>query len=267
MKSQNRAVTKYIENAARAFRDHEGVNTKRVRQWTEQFGAQHQNLAIKILRNINYYSASRIRDMVVKLVRLVCQRLNLRNAKNILFVPIGGAFGGSAVVARALRDIRGIEARQIKTLPELGNIPVKSFVRGIVLIDDFSGTGETFLECWEENLEPLLLPWDVPLMIGVLVLSYRAKEALKNLPAKVIYARYLDTKHNVLCVESKIFFQHEKGLLERFCDRTGCGARFRKGYRNCGLLVAFKHACPNNSLPILWCDSNRWRRLFKRWAL
>lgn len=269
MKFQKKYNINSIEDAARAFRDHEGISIKNVRAWSEQFGSGHQNLALKILKNIDYYSGSRIRQLVERLVELVCEQLQLNNVKSILFIPIGNPYEGSSVVARALRDVAGIEREQIKYLSDLANVPERSSIRAIVLLDDFSGSGDRFIDWWR-NVEALLLPWDqrsVQLILGILLLNCRAKETLKSIPAEKLYVAYLDKRCNVFSKKSKIFFKREKILIENFCKKTGCGSEYLRGYKDCGLLLAFKHGCPNNSIPVLWYQSRRWKRLFRRRAI
>jgi hypothetical protein len=258
-----------LETAVSLFRDHEGVNLNKMEKWSAQFGQQNQQLVLKILSNIGYYSGPTIRQMVEKLIELVCTHLQLSDRKKILFVPIGEPYEGSAVIARALRDSRGIQPKQIKHQRDLAVTPKERNIRAIVFLDVFSGTGNQICDWWT-NMETLLLPLahkSIKLILGILAMNYKAKETLKSIPADKINVSYLDIRHNILSEKSKVFFDSEKKLIRKFCRETNCSREYLYGKGECGLLIAFKHGCPNNSLPILWYESDRWMKIFRRRAL
>jgi hypothetical protein len=52
---------------------------------------------------------------------------------------------------------------------------------------------------------------------------------------------------------------------ERLLHYGRVASSFRpKGFGNCGFVVVFQHRPPNNSLPILWADNEKWSGLFPR---
>jgi hypothetical protein len=136
----------------------------------------------------------------------------------------------------------------------------------LVFIDDFSGTGLT-LEKWWENIEPSVRPANAEIFVGVLVLNERARSRIEDFAEAVLAVEELDESHNVFASANKDFSQIDKDRLLAQCKRTGCGTKYERGFEGCGLLLAFKHGCPNNSLPILWYESDSWRALFKRRAI
>jgi hypothetical protein len=71
----------------------------------------------------------------------------------------------------------------------------------------------------------------------------------------------------VLSEPSGLFSADQKARLLDYCVATGCSEKFVKGYGDAGLLVAFKHGCSNNSLPVLWVTSDDWQGLFRRRAI
>jgi hypothetical protein len=260
---------KTVQDAVVAFSDHEGINLGSLTQWYDQFGVMNRGLALKILSNIRYYPGPTLRQMVNELVRVVCRRLDLHDASRLLFVPIGGPYSGSYLLTRALPRTMGIRARQIINLNELPSMSKKGSWRAIVLMEDFSGSGKTLVDWWE-NVETLLLPWaekNVELILGILVLNQMAKRPLKCVAPSKVWVSFLDEASNVFSKASRTFSHVERTQIENFCKRTLCKSDFLRGYENCGLLVAFRHGCPNNSLPILWCDSKQWTSLFRRRGL
>jgi hypothetical protein len=61
----------------------------------------------------------------------------------------------------------------------------------------------------------------------------------------------LNESYNIVSQNSQRFTQGEKARIIDYCRQTRCAPRYLLGFGKCGLLVALKHQCPNNSLPIL----------------
>ena len=136
----------------------------------------------------------------------------------------------------------------------------------IIFLDDFSGTGLT-LETWWENVEPLVRPTGAAVFVGLLVLNERARQRIERF-AGVLAVDELDSTDNVFAGENTRFTNDDKARILENCRRTGCAPDFERGFGQCGLLLAFKHGCPNNSLPVLWYGAGaRWSPLFNRRAI
>jgi hypothetical protein len=264
----NLIQTTYCAAIARAtndFGDHEGMGSPRITRWIAHFEDADHPLAIKILREIKYYRSENIRAMVRSLVQLSCIHFRAVDPNRILFIPIGEPFEGSSVIARALRDeLQGEE--RIKRLSDLERLTQGTF-DAIVFLDDFSGTGSQ-LEEWWENVEPIVLPRNVPFAIALLVMNHRARRKIEQF-TNVLCVDELDVSHNILSPLSGKFTQIEKDKITEYCRRTGCEKAYLQGFGRCGLLLAFKHQCPDNSLPILWYDEGdtSWEPLFRRYGL
>jgi len=229
-----------------------------------QFDDNDLPLALKILQEIKYYSIENIRAMVHRLVGLMYHHFRPIRQNRILFVPIGQPYEGSSVIARALRDELRSENR-IRYMADLERLTPGTF-DALVFVDDFSGTGKT-LESWWDNVESIVLPRNVPFAIALLVLNYRARPLIEQF-ANVLCVDELDETCNAISQESDIFTAIEKVRLCHYCRRTSCSEKYLLGYGECGLLVAFKHQCPNDSLPILWYTrENHWEGLFRRSGL
>ena len=135
-------------------------------------------------------------------------------------------------------------------------------VDAIVLVDDFNGTGRK-LEEWWENVEPLVRPTGAAIFVGLLVLNDRARQRIEQF-ADVLAVDELDPSDNVFANENRRFSRKDKKKLLGHCRRTECGPKFERGFGQCGLLWAFKHGCPNDSIPVLWYSGGNWRPLFNR---
>ena len=135
----------------------------------------------------------------------------------------------------------------------------------VVLVDVFSGTGKQMAEWWYV-VEPLVRPIGAAVVVGLLVLNGKARTRIEEFARLLSVDELLDDA-DVFSGACQDFDADEKEVLAEYCKNTGVDDGFVKGVGDCGLLVAFKHGCPNNSLPILWWESKAWRQLFRRRAI
>jgi len=253
-----------IEQAKERFGDHEDMSEARIIRWLQQFQTKDLQLAAEVIRSVRYINGLNIRTMTKQLFQIAVDELNERGCDRAAFVPVGDHGSGSGMVARVLRDLVRPAGYRMLSMVDVSKLSPDQ-LDAIVFIDDFSGTGKT-LEEWWENVEPLVRPANALVFVGVLVLNERARERIANF-ASVLAVEELGPTENILSEESRLLSSAQKGRLRHYCHLTGCASRFEEGFEKCGLLLAFKHGCPNNSLPILWCNSSRWNSLFNRRAI
>lgn len=252
-----------IENFIDKCGSHHLINRPRVLNWILQFDEQSLSIPEKVLTNLRYYSASTLNKMAEELVEIVTT--NIRCSKNDLYyVPVGGAGSGSQTIARIFRTKSNVKPKNVVNLHEL-YVNRKEEVQNkyIIFFDDFSGTGKTLTDWWKLN-EPIILPLNATFVIAVIVLNHKAEDKVKSLNQPIFNVDFLHSNLNVFNNECGIFDKNEKQTLIKFCERTGCSTEYLKGFGECGLIVSFQHGCPNNSLPILWYDKDKWLTLFDR---
>jgi len=241
------------------------MSRQKVLQWVEQFDDEDLECGFQILQRIRYYSAPQIRGLVRQLVSLAYQQLPGIPRNRIYFVPVGRPGGGANIIARALDDIPGVRRNQIRHMLELDRLEPNQ-IGGIVFLDDFSGTGNSLVEWWA-NVEMMVRPKNAPFVVAVLILNHAARDKITEFTTDVVGAEHLSENDNALSAPSTLFNEDQKEAILAYCTKTKCEEIFVRGFGDCGLLVAFRHGCPNNSLPILWHGSNAWRPLFRRRAM
>jgi hypothetical protein len=268
MKRITQILTDYQDDVDRAlerFGDHEDMNEARVLRWLEQFPDEDLPLAVQVIRSIRYFNRLNVRLMTEHLFHIAVDELKERGYKRLCFVAVDKPGSGASIVARVLREsVRKSHHRLLSMLELIRIDPAK--IDAVVFVDDFSGTGRT-LEDWWQSVEPLVRPIGVAVFVGLLVLNEPARERIEQF-ADVLSVEELGISANVLTSENSQFSNSEKAALVEHCQRTGCGPEFERGFGQCGLLLSFKHGCPNNSLPVLWYGElgKKWRPLFKRHA-
>lgn len=254
--------SKAIQRAAQDFGDHEGVTEGKVLRWLLNFSDADLEVGIKVLQRIRYYSISNIWAMTQELVKIVRKEFADTPWDKVFFVPMGAAYSGAMTIARVLRDTRVVQKSNIKFMADLEKMPPEK-LGVLVFIDDFSGTGKT-LQDWWPLAESIVLPKKVPFVLGLLVLNGKARSVVEKLVGRVYCVDELDETENVLSSVSPHFSSTEKDTLGRYCKATKASVDYVHGLGECGLLLAFKHGCPNDSLPILWHASDSWDALFRR---
>jgi hypothetical protein len=202
--------------------------------------------------------------MTRQLVRIVRDEFRGIDARRIVFIPVGKPGSSANVIARALGQLRDGPRINPVTMADLERLD-PGRVSAIVFIDDFSGTGQQLSEWWA-NVEPLVRPKTARVVVGLLVLNGVARSRLEQF-ARTLCVDELDATANVLGAACADFEAEEKDVLIQYCLKTGSSADYVHGRGACGLLLSFKHGCPNNSLPILWWEGKPWRPLFKRHAI
>ena len=251
--------------AAERFGDHERMSQAHVLHWLSQFDDPHLPLAIRLLERIRYYNTLNIRTLCRQLVSVILDTLPQAEYPLIAVVPVGGPGSGSAIMARIVRDaVHGTRCRLVQTL-QLAQAKAGDF-SALVFIDDFSGSGKTLSDWWM-SVEPLVRPLDAEIVFGLLVLNYRARGPVQEFASRIICVEELDESADVFDDACGDFDEAEKLVLLEYSRRTGCGAKYLRGFGDCGLILSFRYGCPNNSIPSLWHATKSWRALFMRRAV
>jgi len=260
---QSEELNEVIETFIETCSDHQLIDREHVENWIKQFNTYDKVIPVKVLSELRYYSGSVIQTLSEVLIEKVYKRFgNIPN--DIFYIPIGRAGSGSHSIARALIRSNRINNKNVIDLFEL-HVKRKDEVANkiLVFLDDFSGSGRTIKEWWED-IESLVLPLNATICFGVLIINYKAIPIINKLKHYVFYIEYLKENMDMFNEQSEIFADHEKETLLKCCIDTGCPNNMVKGYEDCGLMISFQHGCPNNSLPILWYDRKNWTSLFHR---
>lgn len=131
----------------------------------------------------------------------------------------------------------------------------------LVFVDDFSGTGDQVLAYWPQTQE--LIGAEPRTFLILAAATTRAVERIQaQTPLVVLTGKVLGDDSNVFSAASATFRQADRTRLLAHC--TLADRRAPRGYGDCGLLFAFGHTTPSNSLPILHASKRAWRGLLPR---
>lgn len=135
----------------------------------------------------------------------------------------------------------------------------------VVLLDDFSGTGDQVVRAWND---PVTSFGAFLSSVGrrYLILAVASQTARRRISQETelvpIPGHELTDSDNVFsssCANFSYVDQQKLLSLGRTASRTT-----PKGYGDCGLLLVFQHRTPNDSIPILHVVHEKWTGLFPR---
>jgi hypothetical protein len=159
----------------------------------------------------------------------------------------------------------------------------------VILMDDFSASGMSYLRKEPEGYDGKIAKFfnnDVNNLIDLnetefYVLLYRATEQaqtyLKNELAELSHAKELNCSLVVVDelssaiklvagdgepIEELIEEYYDSEIQDEHSDKGGSGLKY--GFADCGLPVILSHNTPNNSLALLWAETDQVRALFPR---
>lgn len=254
-----------IDGLVARFQGHNGVDRASVLHWLKQFREEHLDLALRLLENVTYFNRTNVRAYSRQVVDDAFVSLGDISREKVLFVIAGDPWEADASVARAVRHGGYLHSSQLTQYALLPSMEPDDW-DAVVLLKDFVGTGAQIARWWTDTLEMLVLPLEVEVVFGILVLNSGARQTLEPLGPSVVATRELHAADNVFHTLCRLFSQEEKAIILEYCEQTTVSANYVRGYGDNGLLVVFDHGCPNNSIPVLWHNSESWVALFRRHA-
>lgn len=275
-----------------------------VSRWLSNFESEEFDKAITILESIEYFRDEEIASILNdKLNQLILDLEAHKRPIRLHFLPIGRAGkSGHAIeyyVKNNLKFVtpRGIDQHHYYAYP--GELDCSSFTEQdvVVFVDDFVGSGDSFRkavnlttksrdpqtnqiidtadEIW--GIKKLMAPnaaFKVAL-ISVIIMEKGADKLHKLYPNLLLYGEF---RKKCFTPNDSVFGSYLKAkTLREFCYKYGTKLTRTKylkydngalGYSNSQSLVAFAHAVPNNTLPIIWASVTNtgeiWQPLFAR---
>ena len=131
----------------------------------------------------------------------------------------------------------------------------------IVFVDDFSGSGAQAVQFWATTEELIGSDADAFLVLGAATATAIARIE-RETRLKVIAAKILEDDQNIFSDTSDHFSARERTRILHYC--TIADKKAPKGYGDCGLLFAFNHTTPNNTIPIIHASNRHWRGCLPR---
>ena len=272
MKLPTPEIQQHIEDII-STRFHSSIDYAHVLRWLDNFADEEQDMAIKILSLIRYYSYDEILSV---LNTILFEQIKVKTKKQV-FISIGesGKSGDSMlyIVQQILRD-KGLYANNIAEA-------LKKRINGtedLVLVDDILGSGKTTSDWLKEEIINPEYGKELNDIIAegkVSILSIGAMDRAivlmsKNFPTIQVYGE----RGNKAFLHSGSVFGGSVTMIayRELCYKYGAMLcpKAPLGFGNSQCLIVFSHSTPNNTVPIIWSNKSignkRWTPLFPRFA-
>lgn len=181
--------------------------------------------------------------------------------------------------ARKARQLLALTGEQLLPAAEVVAALVAGDDRPVIVVDDFSGTGETFLEGWNR-------PYDLPsggsstfaelvatgaeIYFCPTICTAKARARILALGDKAPFvsaAHILPPEMSVLHPESEVIPAYlraqVKDVVKAASERSQT-AEPPFGYGDLALALSFAHGTPDTTLPIFYCEEVGWTPLVRR---
>ena len=248
-------------------------NVDDVMSWILQFEAEHYDLALRVIHNMNVIGPEELNMALSvaysKLLRHARENDNKISLENTLYMPIGSDGKSGAMIAYNFRMINGLSSSYFMSEDTL-ELVKEGKIRNLVLVDDIIATGE-------QSGEQLKVMAEKARTLGIknvyLVTAFGFRKGIDRLRdtqvADVFSAIEYDDMDTVMNLDS-LFYEdlpHDKRkqYFEAFSKYYGgYGFSGNGGLGPVGGLISFYYNTPNCTVNMVWGSNNGWIPLFGR---
>lgn len=265
------------------------ITEDKVRAWLKQFPENtEQRLMFQILQHLKFYNGHNLRTKMKEAHGIIVrgghsvrkyETEKQKKRADILVSYLDNPSKSGGFCAKLFADENEIYDRNVvergKIAKTLKDETQMQKIKALVFIDDFIGTGGSACQYFEELANECGELLRNPKLIVFFISVSGFQEAKTRLKAKLVELNVnvnvhicdpLDESAKVFSDRSKVFsnprdLEQAKNVAYKYGSSL---FQHPLGYGDCQAAVVFPDACPNNTLPILWSDSNGWTPLFKR---
>lgn len=244
------------------------VTRPAIDDWLQQFVNTDRDAAARVLDAVMFVGTEKIMSHYKDLLRSL-DGWNEDPAKRRgrwFFVPFSSSSGESGdAMVHAFRMANGMTQKKYGHLfihrSELVSRELTPDDT-VILIDDFSATGTQAKNAWNDLFAELLYG-EPRIFLMLIVATAGAIDVVReHTEMELVCGTILDQRHNFFSDNCTWFSKEEKTAILRYCKKADRNNPL--GWGDSGLLVVMQHRCPNNSLPILHANNDKWTGLFPR---
>ncbi|GAI09300.1 unnamed protein product [marine sediment metagenome] len=255
-----------INRLVTEFRGHaQSIHFESIRHWISQFDENDYDLALKLLRNIDYYTNERVLRMLQSNFNDLTTLSNWDFDK-AFFSTFHKRAKSDQIIQERFRFANGLKEERYQKkfigVTEINNLrddPDNLFF----FLEDFVGTGSTVCRNWEKTAH--LMPETDNLYLVIICGHDFGIENIQNkTELKVTAGKIIPDRERFFSDYNPIFERTEQDIIMKYCEKVGQPVT---GWGDCQSNVIYYSRAPNNTLPIFWknVDNNEnWQGLFKR---
>lgn len=248
------------------------ITETRIRNWIKQFAPEHQELALKLLENVDYYSHDRTIQELSTLGNMIRHATNneLNEVYFAGFTEPGKSGDWIIPDFRLATGMRGHRFQSkfihLSSLGEFLYIPVEGEPvlpqRTFVFLDDYIGTGESVIRTWA-RIQGDTNDTDKFYIAAIVATDAGITAVERSTPITVIHNRRIAEDAKLFHFNNVIFTAEEKDILLEYCC-TVDPDDWPTGYGDTQSLTVFYQRVSDNVISILNCENNIWKPLFLR---
>lgn len=243
---------------------------KEVTKWLENFEESEAFIALDFLFYLEYITTSELQNRLEE--QLIAIEKNFGNTANYLFCSYAKYPKSNDLVLYLLSKCPTFKKFALENRAKIVN-PLESSnlqeVDTVIYVDDFIGSGNSFTEWYKEKeilkkIHQKSILHERQAILAAIVME-EGKELLQiKFPDIKIYA---ELRSKAFCENRSPFnLTNNREQLRMIASKYGkLISKNPLGYDNSQSLVAFEYGTPNNSLPIIWSESN-WHPIFPRFG-
>lgn len=240
------------------------IDQNRIESWLLNFETDEERLmGLKLLDKLTVFSSNQIVMMGIALFNKLKSILDPIPLDECRFTSIGGITSGSTQVVRTFQENNRLPKNWFIYNSEILKL---NDIKSIIFLDDFVGSGNTFIKWYEENNSKRVFRdrFDSIYYCSLGAFENGISKIKKYTGVETVTGRLIEESEKVL--DGKLYSQKDRQKIRKIVEKydgTRIPTEYSRGYDNCQLLYAFENNIPNNSLGLLWFSHN-WTPLLER---
>jgi hypothetical protein len=265
------------------------------RGWLDNFAdGRDREIAVELLASFIYFNNTQTSKLVQSAFHSLSglpmfeqdRSTSWKNYRKTVLVsyPSGNsrdaAASGRIFIRQARNNLVEDEAQLYDPEDLIRRLSTSPGPENVILIDDFSGTGDQVTQSWKrqydiagesQSLKSVAADGKIATIFYIpAVATARAVATISSeAPDLAVQAAHLlPGDYNIGSPQTSLvpepMIADLDGFLRRYTIKAGHHPDEALGYGDCGLLLAFEHSTPDNTIPLVWSTDNQWTPLRRR---
>ncbi|WP_131822606.1 phosphoribosyltransferase-like protein [Mycobacteroides chelonae] len=258
------------------------------KKWLAAFHSKHKDFAVALLDAFVFISDRQVTKLFINAIHSISEEIsqpavsyeekralwNIFLQSAVFTAPTGedpNPTDSGHIFQRLARTEIGIEEERIVIDTSLREVVEYSGPAPLIFVDDFAGSGEQFLTTWNRQswqgypatVAQLAEKYKLDVYyIPLICTEYAAKRIASEAPSVRIRAPHILTEVYCATDSNTIVFPEElRAEASQFVDEASENAgidKWRYGFHELALSLAFEHSIPDACVAILWSEEGGW---------
>ena len=242
---------------------------ERIDKWLQAFPEDEHPFLLELLMQFYYYSEERIKDKVVELYEAFVKEYQ-GDAKQVVYTKIIKEQG--VACSDVLFSNFWLQNDLMYSCSDnniLGLLEAVQIPKELAVVDDYSGTGKSFVKTVDKMLHINELVQDTNLYFLTLHITERAIRQINEyakdvgMNIKIVSLDCSDEAFKKNYIYNDIEAERKKRQYAQICINQNMD-KYVLGFEDVSSLVAFHYNTPNNTLGLFWQDLMDFSALFHR---